>query len=145
MCVSRTGPPDGLDIGGPGIGGNVTEKRYPTYLLMNGELVAYADAKVHVLTTALKYGACVFEGLRAYWNADQGELYGFRLGDHFQRLTESLRICRMASPLDRDGYTADVVRLMRANDLREDLSIRVSAYVDDDDGSLTSVGPISIA
>jgi branched-chain amino acid aminotransferase len=123
----------------------VTEKRCPTYLLMNGDLVAYADAKVHVLTTALKYGACVFEGLRAYWNEERGELYGFRLRDHFQRLVESLRICRMASPLDPDGYTADLVRLMRANNLRENLHIRVSAYVDDDDGSLASVGPISIA
>ena len=123
----------------------MTEKRHPKYLLMNGELVLYDDARVHVLTTALKYGATVFEGLRAYWNEDQGELYGFRLREHFQRLVESLRICRMASPRDVDGYAADLVRLMRANDLRENLHIRVSAYVDDDDGGLSSVGPISIA
>lgn len=123
----------------------MTEKRHPKYLLMNGELVLYDDARVHVLTTALKYGATVFEGLRAYWNEDQGELYGFRLREHFQRLVESLRICRMPSPRDVDGYVADLVRLMRANDLRENLHIRVSAYVDDDDGGLSSVGPISIA
>ena len=39
----------------------MSEKRLPNYLLMNGELVAYQDARVHVLTTALKYGASVFE------------------------------------------------------------------------------------
>ena len=50
----------------------LTEKRYPTYLLMNGELVPYGEARVHVLTTALKYGATVFEGLRAYWNEEPG-------------------------------------------------------------------------
>jgi branched-chain amino acid aminotransferase len=123
----------------------VTEKRHPKYLLMNGELVAYDDARVHVLSTAFKYGATVFEGLRAYWNEEQGELYGFRLREHFQRLVESLRICRMASPLDVDGYLADLVRLMRANDLREDLHMRVSAYVDADDGGLASFEPISIS
>jgi branched-chain amino acid aminotransferase len=136
----RTGP-----AAGPDSGGIVSEKRYPTYLLMNGELVAYQDARVHVLTTALKYGACVFEGLRAYWNAEHGELYGFRLREHFQRLVESLRICRMPTPRDVDGYVADLVRLMRANELRENLHIRVSAYIDDDDGGLAAVGPVSIA
>jgi len=117
----------------------------PKYLLMNGELTPYDDARVHVLSTAFKYGASVFEGLRAYWNETQGELYGFRLREHFQRLVESLRICRMASPLDVDGYTADLVRLMRANDLREDLHMRVSAYVDEDDGGLASFEPVSVA
>src|SRR5215210_1955178 len=112
---------------------------------MNGELVAYADARVHVLTTAFKYGACVFEGLRAYWNEERGELYGFRLREHFQRLVESLRICRMPSPLDADGYLADMVRLMRANELREDLHMRVSAYVDDEDGGLASFEPVSVS
>ena len=121
------------------------EKRHPKYLLMNGELTPYDDARVHVLSTAFKYGASVFEGLRAYWNEERGELYGFRLREHFQRLIESLRICRMASPLDVDGYTADIVRLMRANDLREDLHMRVSAYVDEDDGGLASFEPVSVA
>jgi len=128
-----------------GAGGIVTDTRHPTYLLMNGELVAYADARVHVLSTAFKYGACVFEGLRAYWNEERGELYGFRLREHFQRLVESLRICRMPSPLDPDGYLADLVRLMRANELREDIHMRVSAYVDNDDGGLGAFEPVSIS
>jgi len=123
----------------------VSEKRHPTYLLMNGELVPYADARVHVLSTAFKYGATVFEGLRAYWNADQQALYGFRLREHFQRLVESLRICRMGSPLTVEGYTNDLLRLIRANDLREDLHMRVSAFVEEDDGGLASHGPISVA
>jgi branched-chain amino acid aminotransferase len=123
----------------------VTERRHPTYLLMNGQLVAYDDARVHVLSTAFKYGAVVFEGLRAYWNEQRGELYGFRLREHFQRLVESLRICRMGSPLDVDGYIAELVRLMRANGLREDLHIRVSAYVDADDGGLASNEPVAVS
>jgi branched-chain amino acid aminotransferase len=129
----------------PGVGGSVTEKQHPKYLLMNGDLVLYDDARVHVLSTAFKYGATVFEGLRAYWSEEHGELYGFRLREHFQRLVESLRICRMPSPLTVDEYTADLVRLMRANDLREDLHMRVSAYVDADDGGLASFEPVSVS
>jgi branched-chain amino acid aminotransferase len=123
----------------------VTENRHPKYLLQNGEFVEYADAKVHVLSTAFMYAAVVFEGLRAYWNEAKGELYGFRLHEHFQRLIESLRICRLESPRDVDGYVADLVRLMQANDLREDQHMRVSVYVDDDGGALTSTGPISVS
>jgi branched-chain amino acid aminotransferase len=123
----------------------VTDKRHPTYLLMNGDLVAYDDARVHVLSTAFKYGATVFEGLRAYWSEDKQELYGFRLREHFQRLVESLRICRMGSPLTVEEYTADLLRLIQANGLREDLHMRVSAFVEEDDGGLASHGPISVA
>jgi len=123
----------------------VADKRHPTYLLMNGELVAYADAKVHVLSTAFKYGATVFEGLRAYWNDETGELYGFRFKEHFGRLLQSMHILRMASPLDVDGYTADLLRLVRANSLREDQHMRVSTFVDADDGGLASFEPISVS
>ena len=49
----------------------MTAQQLPTFLLMNGDLVPYGDARVHIQTTAFKYGAVVFEGLRAYWNPDQ--------------------------------------------------------------------------
>jgi len=123
----------------------VTENRHPTYLLQNGELTPYDQARVHVLSTGFKYAAVLFEGLRAYWSEPDGELYGFRFREHFQRLVESLRISRLESPLDLHGYVTDLVRLMRANALREDLHIRVSAYIDDDNGSLSSTGPVSIS
>jgi branched-chain amino acid aminotransferase len=40
----------------------------PTYLWLDGKVVPYAEAKIHVLTPAVTYGSTVFEGLRAYWN-----------------------------------------------------------------------------
>jgi branched-chain amino acid aminotransferase len=123
----------------------VSEKRHPTYLLQNGKLVEYDQARVHILSTAFKYGAVVFEGLRAYWSESQQELYGFRLHDHFARLLESMKICRMPSPHGVDEYVEQLVGLMQANDLREDLHMRVSAYVDTDDGGLSSSEPIGIS
>lgn len=121
------------------------ERRHPSYLLFNGELVEYEQARVHVLSTAFKYGAIVFEGFRAYWNEDLQELYGFRLDDHFRRLLISMKISRFPSKQSVEEYIEGLVRLMRANELREDLHMRVAAFVDADDGNLASCEPVSIS
>ena len=67
------------------------------YLLHDGELVEYADAKLHVLTTTLKYGVGVFEGFRAYWSEEDNELYAFRVQDHMRRLVHSMRVADIRS------------------------------------------------
>src|ERR687898_664946 len=63
---------------------------------MNGQLVDWDDAKVHVLTHALHYGTGVFEGVRCY-ETDRGAAV-FRLRDHYQRLQRSGRIFQMEIP-----------------------------------------------
>ncbi len=67
---------------------------------MNGTLVDWADAKVHVLTHTLHYGTGVFEGIRAYETA--GGPAAFRLTDHIERLFDSAKILMMDIP-----YTVD--------------------------------------
>ncbi len=62
----------------------------------NGELVPWADAKVHVLSHAIHYGSSVFEGVRAY-KTDKGAAI-FRLTDHSKRLFDSAKIYRMEIP-----------------------------------------------
>jgi branched-chain amino acid aminotransferase len=77
---------------------------------MNGELVAWEDAKIHVLTHTLHYGTGVFEGIRAYETA-QGPAV-FRLTDHIERLHASARILMMDMPYSVDELvqaTKDVV------------------------------------
>ncbi|HXN08240.1 MAG TPA: hypothetical protein VN860_01125, partial [Candidatus Acidoferrales bacterium] len=51
----------------------------------NGKYVRYGDAKVGLLTHGLNYGTGCFEGIRGYWSADEGQLYIFRLREHFER------------------------------------------------------------
>ena len=63
---------------------------------MNGELVDWADAKIHVLTHTLHYGMGVFEGIRAYETADGPGI--FRLTDHIVRLHNSAKILMMELP-----------------------------------------------
>jgi len=60
------------------------------FIWMDGELVPFADANVHIITPTLHYGVGVFEGIRSY-NTPNGPAV-FRLRDHLQRLLESIRV-----------------------------------------------------
>jgi len=60
------------------------------YVWMDGELVDFEKATVHILTPAIHYGAAVFEGIRSY-NTEQGSAI-FRLTDHMERLLDSARV-----------------------------------------------------
>ena len=71
---------------------------------MNGELVAWADAQIHVLTHTLHYGTGVFEGIRAYETADGPAV--FRLTEHIQRLHNSAKIVGMEIPYSVEELVA---------------------------------------
>ncbi len=113
----------------------------PRYLSFNGEIVPYADAKVHVLAPGMKYGAGVFEGIRGYWNADRGEMYVFRLKEHLERLQYSMRVMRYDHRITNDQVEAAIIAVVRANELREDVHIRPMAWVDGD-AEMLAPGPI---
>ncbi|MFI5053340.1 MAG: branched-chain amino acid transaminase [Acidimicrobiia bacterium] len=67
---------------------------------MDGELVPWEEARVHVLTHSLHYGSGVFEGIRTYAAADGPAV--FRLTDHIQRLLDSAKLIMMEIPYTRD-------------------------------------------
>jgi branched-chain amino acid aminotransferase len=96
---------------------------------MNGRLVPQAEAVLPVNSAAVFYATNVFEGLRAYWNPRDEELYAFRLADHFTRLRESMKMMRFTVPYsDQDLF--DAVRLvMSGNEVREDVHMHLVAYV----------------
>ena len=75
---------------------------------MNGELIPWEDAKIHVLTHTLHYGMGVFEGIRAYETARGPAV--FRLTDHIERLQNSARILMMELPYSVDELV-DAVKL----------------------------------
>ncbi len=85
---------------------------------VDGKLVAFEDARVHVLTHALHYGIGVFEGIRAYRTAD-GRSAIFRLREHVQRLYDSAHIVLMEVPFPADQLEAACVEVLRANKLAE--------------------------
>ena len=84
---------------------------------MNGELVDWADAKVHVGAHGLHYGSGVFEGIRCY-ETDAGPAV-FRLTDHLRRLHNSARLLQMEIPYSVDELRDAHYELMSANGLPE--------------------------
>ncbi len=83
---------------------------------MNGEFVAWEDAKVHVLTHALHYGTGVFEGIRCY-ETDQGPAI-FRHRDHLDRLRKSAELYYMDLPYSPDELREATHELIARNGLR---------------------------
>ena len=82
---------------------------------MDGEMVPWRDAKVHVLTHTLHYGMGVFEGVRAY-KTDKGTAI-FRLQEHTDRLFNSAHIMNMDIPFDKDTINEATLAAVRDNDL----------------------------
>ena len=96
---------------------------------MNGKLVPQAEAVLPVNSAAVFYASNVFEGIRAYWNEADGELYAFRLAEHFERFRESMKMMRFTIPYqDLDLYDA-VRAVLKGNEAREDIHMHMVAYV----------------
>jgi branched-chain amino acid aminotransferase len=93
-----------------------------------GEWVAMRDAKVSIMTHAFMYGTATFEGIRGYWNADQGRLYGLKLREHVERIRQSCRILLMKDVPTVDELTRLIVETVRRNGFKEDVYIRPSFY-----------------
>ena len=83
---------------------------------MNGSLVDWADAKIHIASHVIHYGTGVFEGARCY-ETPKGAAC-FRLDAHLRRLLDSGKIYRMESPLDQAGWETAVLDTIRANQLK---------------------------
>lgn len=83
---------------------------------MNGKLVPWDEAKVHVLTHALHYGSGVFEGIRAYETARGTAV--FRLSDHIRRLLDSAKIYLMPIPYSAGELVAATKETVKANNMK---------------------------
>ena len=85
---------------------------------MDGELVGWEDAKIHVLTHTLHYGLGVFEGIRCYLCHDGGSGL-FRLKEHTDRLFDSAVIAEIEIPFSRDEVMEACKEIVRVNGLKE--------------------------
>lgn len=102
--------------------------QHPKYLWWNGEPVAWHDATVHVSDIAWSATGAVFEGIRAYWNEEQEELYVFRLHEHMRRLKDSSKMVRLPIDVTVDDLIEITVDLLRKNGSREDTYIFPLVY-----------------
>lgn len=104
----------------------------PHFAYFKGKIVPYSEAKVGVLTHGLNYGTAVFGGMRAYWNAEDEQLYIFRPADHFKRLLLSARILLMDLGHTPESLTDATLELLRTEGYHCDVYIRPLAYKSDE-------------
>jgi branched-chain amino acid aminotransferase len=93
-----------------------------------GNYVALGDARISIMTHAFLYGTGVFEGIRAYWNPDEKQLYALRVKEHIVRLRNSSKIMLMAEIPSVDEFTQIVLEVLRRNHFTEDAYCRPSVY-----------------
>lgn len=92
------------------------------------DFVPMRDAKVSIMTHAFMYGTAVFEGIRAYWNEEQGTLYGLFLREHMERIRRNAGMLLMEDLPSVDELVDLVVQTVARNRFREDAYIRPSFY-----------------
>jgi len=98
------------------------------YAYFGGAIVPIDEAKVSIMTHGLNYGTGCFEGIRAYWNDKEEQLYIFRPAEHYERLLRSCRIIRISLPHSVEELVAITVDLLRQEGFQEDSYVRPLAY-----------------
>ncbi len=98
------------------------------FAFFEGKFVPFAEAKVSVMTHSFNYGTGCFEGIRAYWNEQEEQLYVFQMRAHYERLHRSCRILKMVPPYSVDEMGEITVELLRRNGYRTDVYIRPIMY-----------------
>jgi branched-chain amino acid aminotransferase len=92
------------------------------YIWMDGKLIDWKDAKVHILTHTVHYGNAVFEGTRAYHTEDG--LAIFRLDDHCKRLYNSAKIVAIKPNMEYEVVRQAHIEVLRSNGFTENVYIR---------------------
>jgi branched-chain amino acid aminotransferase len=98
------------------------------YAYFEGHVVPMSEAKVSVATHALNYGTACFEGIRAYWNEQQEQLYLLKLREHYQRLAHSCNLLRMWPTESIDDLCRITVELVGMHGYRQDAYVRPLVY-----------------
>jgi branched-chain amino acid aminotransferase len=102
------------------------------YAFFKGRIVPIEEAVISVRTHAFNYGTGVFEGIRAYWNEEEQQLFIFRPREHYERLLTSARMLLMRFPYTPDDLTRITAELLQKEGYREDVYIRPIAYKADE-------------
>lgn len=100
-----------------------------TDVYFNGQFVPLSEAKISIRTNALHYGTGIFEGIRAYWNAEKKQLYVFKMPEHYERMLKNCRVLNLQIGKDVKELCEITLELLRRNGHQEDTYIRPLAYI----------------
>lgn len=106
------------------------------YVFLDGKYIESDKATIPVRCHAFLYGTGVFEGIRAYYNKEENQLYVFRMKEHYERLLRSAKVMWMESLYTVEEYEKITVDLLNKNGYRQNAYIRPTLYK-----SAIKVGP----
>ncbi|HLI91559.1 MAG TPA: branched-chain amino acid transaminase [Ktedonobacteraceae bacterium] len=98
------------------------------YAYFEGHIVPMGEAKVSIATHALQYGTACFEGIRAYWNEQQQQLYVLKMREHYKRMADSCNVLHIQLKESIDDMCEITLELLRKHGYRQDVYIRPLAY-----------------
>ncbi|MCK4259756.1 MAG: branched-chain amino acid transaminase [Halanaerobiales bacterium] len=99
-----------------------------SYVFYQGSIVKEEEVSISIRCKAFNYGLGCFEGIRAYWNEEEGQLYVFRMKEHYQRLLESCKILNINLPYTVEDLCAWTIELLKKNNFKTTTYIRPIAY-----------------
>jgi branched-chain amino acid aminotransferase len=102
------------------------------FAFFKGEVVPIDQAKISIMTHALNYGTGCFEGIRAYWNHSEEQLFIFRLYEHYQRFIASQKILMMEPRVSAKQLSDITIELLQKENYHTDAYIRPLAYKTDE-------------
>ena len=94
-----------------------------------GHIVPLEQANINVMTHAFNYGTAVFEGVRGNWNAEQNELYLFRVEDPVKRIRQSAKIMRMGLRFNDEEAANIIQQVVEKSGFKEDVYVRPMIYM----------------
>ncbi len=100
----------------------------PRFLWWDGQMIPWQEATVHVTQMHWSAVSAIFEGIMAYWNDEEEELFVFRLDGHLQRFLRSQKLMRMRPDYSEQQLTDAITGLLRANEHRSDTYVFPYAY-----------------
>ena len=100
----------------------------------------YGEANLSIGAEAVQYGNLCFEGVIAYWNEDQKQLYIFKADDHYKRLVDSAKYLDIELGETQEDFKNIIVSLLKQNNRKSHTYIRPFAYRSDDIIGFTANG-----
>lgn len=123
-----------------------------TYIFYNGTIVPEEEVHLSVRCKGFNYGLGCFEGIRAYWNDAEKQLYGFRMREHYERFLQSCKTINIKLPYSVEDLCRITCELLRKNHYQTTTYIRPLAYkgsdaitptlLDDDDRLIIYCQPL---
>jgi len=100
----------------------------PKFAFFQGQIVPFEQAKISIMTHAFNYGTGCFEGIRAYWNTDEEQLYILKMREHYQRFMHNWRVLCIDLDYSIEDLESWTVELLHREGYEQDTYIRPLAY-----------------